>query len=117
MVGTSEGEIVDELKGIGGYTLIPKNRPMVFWKKHFKDGCKKTRMSIPSSPGMYKFRISHFAITLKTWFNVQNRKVRVIVPINAVETYDLGLHDGDLMHVMALYNMMINGVELAAGME
>jgi len=54
---------------------------------------------------------------LKAWFNVQNRKVRVIVPINAVETYDLDLHDGDLMHVMALYNMMINGVELAAGLE
>lgn len=61
--------------------------------------------------------VQQFAITLKTWFNRQNIKVRVIVPVNAVETYDFGLHDGDLMNVMALYNMMINGVEVVAGIE
>lgn len=43
---------------------------------------------------------------------MQNKKVRVIVPLNAVETYDLGIHNGDLMNVMALYNMIINGVEV-----
>ncbi len=41
----------------------------------------------------------------------------MIVPANTVETYDLGLHSGDLMHVMALYNMIINGIEVVAGVE
>lgn len=48
---------------------------------------------------------------------MQNKKARVIVPVNTVETYDLGLHDGDLMNIMALYNMMINGIEVVAGVE
>lgn len=119
MAGTSEGEIVDELKGIGGYTLIPKNSTNGFLEEAFQRWLQENEdvNTFIITGGCTNICISHFAITLKTWFNVQNRKVRVIVPINAVETYDLGLHDGDLMHVMALYNMMINGVELAAGME
>lgn len=48
---------------------------------------------------------------------MKNKKVSIIVPINAVRTYDFGLHNGDLMNVMALYNMMINGIEVAQGVE
>jgi hypothetical protein len=42
---------------------------------------------------------------------------RAIVPADAVETYDFGTHNGDLMNAMALYNMMINGIEVVAGAE
>lgn len=59
--------------------------------------------------------IEQFALTLKTYFNKQNVKSRVIVPINTVETYDLDIHNGDLMNVMALYNMIVNGIEVVAG--
>lgn len=45
---------------------------------------------------------------------MQNKTVRIIVPVNAVETYDYKPHDGDLMNLIALYNMMINGVEVVA---
>lgn len=91
MAGTHEGEIVDEIKAIGGYQLIAKNST---------NGC-----------------IQQFAITLKTWFNMQDKLVRIIVPANAVDTYDLGLHNGDLMNVMALYNMMMNGVEVVKALD
>jgi len=43
-----------------------------------------------------------------------NRKSRVIVPVNTVDTYELGLHDAELTHIMALYNMSINGIELVS---
>jgi hypothetical protein len=43
---------------------------------------------------------------------MQNKNYRVIVPVNAVETYDFGMHNGDLVNVMALYNMIINGIEV-----
>ncbi len=46
--------------------------------------------------------------------------VRVLLPVNCVETYDLPVnaaqqvgatpHDGDFMHLVFLYNMMLNGV-------
>jgi hypothetical protein len=34
-----------------------------------------------------------------------------------VETYDLGTHNGDLMNVMALYNMLGNGIEVVTELE
>jgi len=43
---------------------------------------------------------------------MNNKRARVIVPLNAVDTYDLGVHDRNLMNVMAAYNMIINGVEV-----
>jgi len=114
MAGSSEGEIVDEIKEIGGYNLIPKNSTNGFLEEEFKKW-------LSENPEINTFIVTgdctdicvqQFAITLKTWFNMINRKVRVIVPLNAVETYDLGAHEAELMNVMALYNMIINGVEV-----
>jgi hypothetical protein len=48
---------------------------------------------------------------------MKNIKSNIIVPVNAVETYDLGFHDGDLMNVFALYNMYVNGVRVVQGIE
>lgn len=41
MAGTSEGEIVDELKEIGGYTLIPKNSTNGFLEEKFQKWLKE----------------------------------------------------------------------------
>lgn len=114
MDGTAEGEIVEELKAVGGYQLIPKNSTNGFLEEPFQHWLK-------ANPQVNTFIVTgdctdicvqQFAITLKTWFNKLNQKARIIVPKNLVETYDFGIHHGDLMHAMALYNMMINGVEV-----
>ena len=117
MKGTSESEIVEEIREIGGYTLIPKNSTNGFLEEGFQKWLKENRQinTIVIIGDCTDICVQQFAITLKTWFNMQNEKARVIVPINAVETYDLGLHDADLMNVMALYNMIINGVEVVKG--
>ena len=119
MCGTSEGEMVDELKEIGGYTLIPKNSTNGFLEEEFQKWLKENEHinTFIVTGDCTDICIQQFAVTIKTWFNMQNKKARVIVPVSAVETYDLGLHDGDLMHVTALYNMMINGIEVVAGVE
>ncbi len=114
MAGTCEAEVVDEIKAVGGYMLIPKNSTNGFHEEEF-------RKWLDENPQLDTFIvvgdctdicIQQFAITLKTWFNMQNKKYRVIVPVNAVETYDLGAHYGDLVNIMALYNMIINGIEV-----
>jgi nicotinamidase-related amidase len=119
MAGTFEGEIVDEIKEVGGYDLMPKNSTNGFLEGEFRKWLEK-------NPHVNTFIVTgdctdicvqQFAITLKTWFNMQNLKARIIVPINAVETYDLGMHNGDLVNVMALYNMVINGIEVVRGVE
>ncbi len=119
MIGTSEGEMVDELRKLGGYTLIPKNSTNGFQEKAFQQWLKENDHinTFIITGDCTDICVQQFAVTLKTWFNMQNKKVRIIVPINTVDTYDLELHNGDLMNVMALYNMMINGIEVVQGVE
>jgi len=64
------------------------------------------------------------AMYLKLRANAANKKLRVIVPKNCVDTYDLPVavaqnigavpHHGDLLHLIFLYSMMLNGVEIVA---
>ncbi len=119
MIGTSEGEMVDELRELGGYTLIPKNSTNGFLEEAFLQWLEENQHinTFIITGDCTDICVQQFAVTLKTWFNMQNKKVRIIVPINQVDTYDLDLHNGDLMNVMALYNMMINGIEVAQGVE
>lgn len=111
---STESDVVNEIRVLGGYQLIPKNSTNGFLEPVFQ-----TWLEV--HPGIDHFIvvgdctdicILQFAVTLKTHFNRLNKQSRVIVPMDAVDTYDLGLHNGDLMHVIALFNMMGNGVEV-----
>jgi nicotinamidase-related amidase len=119
MIGTSEGEIVDELREIGGYTLIPKNSTNGFLEEEFQKWFKENEHinTFVITGDCTDICVQQFAVTLKTWFDMQNKKARVIIPVNTVETYDFGIHNGDLMNVMALHNIMTNGIEVVAGVE
>lgn len=114
VIGSFEEEIVDELKEIGGYKLIPKNSTNGFLEEEFQKWFVENKDidTYIITGDCTDICIQQFAITLKTYFNMKNRKSRIIVPVSAVDTYDLGLHNGDLMHATALYNMIINGVEV-----
>ncbi|HHV29453.1 cysteine hydrolase family protein [Acetivibrio mesophilus] len=112
--GTAESEIVDEIKNIGGYTLIEKNSTNGFLEEAFRNW-------LSENPDINTFILTgdctdicvqQFATTLRAYYNKNNKRARVIVPLNAVDTYDLGQHDRNLMNVMAAYNMIINGVEV-----
>jgi nicotinamidase-related amidase len=71
--------------------------------------------------------VHQLAMPLKLRGNVRNEKVRVILPVNCIDTYDLPLdvaapigavpHNGDLFHTLFLYHMMLNGMEVVAGVE
>ncbi len=119
IMGSYEGEIVDEIKEVGGYTLIPKNSTNGFFEEEFQKWFEQNNKidTFIVTGDCIDICVQQFAITLKTWFNMQNKKARVIVPVDAVETYDFGTHNGDMMNAMALYNMMINGIEVVAGVE
>lgn len=119
MTGSSEAEIVDEIREVGGYTLIPKNSTNGFLEKEFQQWLERNKQTdaFIVTGCCTDICIQQFAVTLKTWFNMQNKKARIIVPVNCVETYDFGMHNGSLMNVMALYSMMTNGVELVEGLK
>ncbi len=114
LAGTPESEVVDEIKEAGGYTLFAKNSTNGFLEESFQKW-------FFSNPHLENFIVvgdctdicvQQFALSLKAYSNMKNERRRVIVPVNAVDTYDLGAHHGDLTHAMALFNMMGNGVEL-----
>ena len=115
---TSEAEVVDEIKNAGGYKLIPKNSTNGFLEEEFQNwlGQNPDINTFIVTGDCTDICVQQFSITLKTWFNKQNRSSRIIVPINAVDTYDLGIHNGDLTNLMALYNMHINGIEIIAAL-
>jgi len=64
------------------------------------------------------------AMHLRLRANALNRQVRVVLPEDGVDTYDLPVdtareigavpHDGDLLHLIFLYSMMLNGVEVVS---
>lgn len=114
LAGTGEGEIVEELKELGGYTLIPKNSTNGFLEGKFQ-------IWLRNKPEINTFIVSgdctdiciqQFAITLKTWFNMQNKKSRIIVPMNVVETYDLGDHGAELVKTRRVINEIKHSLKL-----
>ena len=59
--------------------------------------------------------------------NARNIEQRVVLPANCVATYDMSVadakefgavpHDGDLLHHIFLYSMMLNGVEVVKSLS
>ncbi len=116
---TTESEIIDEIKQAGTYDVIFKNSTNGFLEPAFRDW-------LATHPRINHFIIvgdctdicvEQFAITLKTYFNANNQPSRLIVPISCVETYDFDVHAADLMNVIALYKMMMNGIEIIRHLE
>ena len=56
--------------------------------------------------------ISQYALTLKAYYNERNIDNRIIIPIDNVDTYDFGVHNGDLLNIFSLYQFIDNGIEV-----
>ncbi len=114
MVDTWESEVVDEIKELGGYRYIAKNSTNGFIEPEFQrwldeNGHVENFLVVGDCTDIC---ILQFTTTLKAYFNMKNQNRRVIVPIDGVDTYDADEHDGDILHTMALYIMLINGIEI-----
>ncbi len=117
--GTAESELVDEIKKAGDYLLIPKNSTNGFFEEDFSHWLKSHAHieNFILAGDCTDICVVQLATALKAWFNRQNKRVRVIVPERLVDTYDFELHDGDFMHLSALYTMIINGVEVVRNIK
>lgn len=63
--------------------------------------------------------VKQLALTLKAYFHEVNVMSDIIVPMNMVETYHLDQthHHGDLMHLLSLYEMKLNGVHVVSSID
>ncbi len=117
--GTGESEIAPSLCEIGGFTRIEKNSTNGFLTEGFQD-------FLAAYPECQRFVVCgvctdicvmQFALSLKCFGNQRNRAFEVIVPVNAVETYDAPAHHADLMQVMALQMLANAGITLTGEVQ
>jgi nicotinamidase-related amidase len=125
--GTSEAEMIPELARLPFadiFQVVPKNALSAFhgtslrtWLEAHRDIAAAIVVGDCTDLCIYQM-----AMYLKMHANAQNLPLRVIVPENAVQTYDLPVsvaqeagvlpHDGDVVHLMSLYQMALNGIEV-----
>lgn len=117
--GTSESEIVDELKSIGGYMLIEKNSTNGCHEESFRaflDEHKQADTFIVCGD-CTDICVLQFCLSLKTLFNKENKPLNIIVPINAVETYDAPYHNAAFANLAAYKLMKDCGVRFVSAIE
>ncbi|WP_425447875.1 cysteine hydrolase family protein [Dethiothermospora halolimnae] len=118
---TDESKLVKEIEELGVDKVIKKNSTNGFVNEAFidwKDALENKDFDNFIIVGdCTDICISQFALTLKAYFNERNLDKRVIVPINAVDTYDLDIHNGDLMNLISLYQFIDNGIEVVKSID
>ncbi len=117
--GTRQSQVVDEIAAVGGYLLVEKNSTNGFhepvfqeWLQNLKD--IDTWIIVGNCTDICVYQ---FATTIKTYGNTHGHDFRVIVPINAVDTYDGGLHMAELYHIVFLHSLIGNGIEVVTRIE
>ena len=112
--GTSESEIAPGLREIGGYLLIEKNSTngaiTPEFQKWLAENNDVTRIVVCGV--CTDICVMQFCLTLKTLCNQAERPMEVLVPLNAVATYDAPGHNADLCEALALQFLQQAGITL-----
>ena len=115
--GDWESQVVEEIAAVP-HVLIEKNSTNGLLEPEFIEWLTK-------HPHIHCFVLSgdctdicvyQLAVGLKTWFNRQDRKSRIIVPAGLVDTFDGPGHRADFVNALSLYSMSSNGVEVSSSL-
>jgi nicotinamidase-related amidase len=118
--GTKESELIDELKVYENRMIVfEKNSTSGFMVPGFIDFLKNLKMLIEMVTAGCEIDhcVINFDIPAKNYFNENNRDVNVIVPENAVETYDAPWHNREEYTDMAFKLMKQSGIQLVKRYE
>ncbi len=130
--GTRESEAVDKFKDLpffDQFLIMPKNSinsvietDLDAWLKGHPE--INTFITVGDCTDLCTYQL---AMHLKLRGNARNEKVRVFLPADCVDTYDLPVsvaqeigavpHAGDLLHYIFLYHMRLNGIEVVSAIE
>jgi nicotinamidase-related amidase len=133
LTGSLEAEPVDEFVELPFFPqmdILPKNSTNPFYSTGFeawlaKRPQLKTFITVGDCSDICTYQL---ALSLRLRFNAANlHGMRVIAPVNTIDTYDLPVetalqigvtpHAGEFLHVVFLYHMMLNGVEVVRAIE
>lgn len=116
VIGTSESEIIDELKPYVE-EVFHKNSTNAFT-------CADMETFLKTDIDRYHdivicgccsdICIMQFALCLNAWLNEHNRDtMRIIIPTNTIDTYHIeGIHDAQSENAFAIRNMRANGITI-----
>lgn len=121
IIGTEETELVDELRKYEDqFTVFEKNSTSGMFVPEFFEYIQKMKnlTELVITGCCTDICVMNLAIPLKNFFNQVNRNVEIIVPENAVETYNIpGVHDRDEWNQMAFRFMKQAGVQVVKKLE
>lgn len=113
--GTSESQVVDELlKYIEDTIVIKKNSTSAMFAKGFMDiiNQMKDLEEVVAIGCCTDICVQNLVIPLANYFDEKDRKVKITVPVNAVETYDAPYHPHDEYNDNSFKFMRQNGINL-----
>ncbi len=133
IAGTDEAEMIPELKALpfaGQFTIVEKNSLHPGLESELDpwlDAHPELRTAIVVG-NCTDLCVYQLAMHVRLRHNARNvAGVRVIVPANAVQTYDLSpeaaaeigamAHPGDFFHQVFLYHMGLNGIEVVPALR
>ncbi len=111
-----EQEVISELEPFAEVgEIIAKNSTNGFFCKPYLTWLAKNKQieNIIVVGGFTDTDVLQFALAQRAYWNENNNNNRIIVIENAVQTYHNDIHNGDMMHHFALFNLYMNGIKLA----
>lgn len=112
---TSESEIIEELKPYEKESFVyTKNSTNTFYASNFKEDIDKMKRlkEIIVTGCCTDICVLNLVTSLQTYFDEQNRNTKIIVPMNAVETYNSDNHKRDEYNEIAFKIMNQTGIKL-----
>ena len=111
-----EQEVISELEPFAEVgDVIAKNSTNGFFCKQYLAWLAKHKEieNIIIIGACTDIAVMQFALAQRAYWNENNNNNRIIVIENAVQTYHDDIHNGDMMHNFALFNMYMNGIKIA----
>ena len=130
VLGTNEAEPVDEIKALPFYDTLQIARKNSIWPWYghpslatwLHDRLADGLTTVVAVGDCTDLCLYQTALPIKLTANQDDRPLRVVVPVDTVQTYDLPTrnaanlgaqpHDADLLHAVFLYHLALNGVEV-----
>ena len=118
--GTTEAEMVDELRKYEHMALVyEKNSTCAMFAKDFLDDLNKMKNlnRIVVTGCCTDICVTNLVIPLRNYLDKENRNVEIIVPQDAVETYNAPTHKADEWNKKAFEFMEQGGITLVKTLE
>ena len=115
VIGTRESELADELKPFEKDALVyAKNSTSTMFAPNFIDDIKKMHnlKEIVITGCCTDICVLNLAIPIQNYFDENDKDIKIIIPKNAVETYDSPLHNRDEYNEMAFKFLEQAGIQL-----